>query len=161
MKTHFIAARSLAVCCSLILWGATARAEIKLPAIISDNMLLQSDITVPIWGTAKPGEQVTVTFFGQKKTTTADGNGKWLVRLDALKADTQGEMTIAGEADQATTHAEDISPPASVQFPLEREIVFLRMVVVADHNILPALQGDAIKNAITALEGVRRRLEKR
>ena len=71
------------------------------------------------------------------------------------------EMTIADEADQATTRAEDISPPASVQFPLEREIVFLRMVVVADHNILPALQGDAITNAITALEGVRRRLEKR
>ena len=87
------------------------------------------------------------------------------IQSTLIKEDGKGsatiEMTIAAEADQATTHAEDISPPASVQFPLEREIVFLRMVVVAGHNILPALQGDAIKNAIAALEGVRRQLEKR
>ena len=81
-----------------------------------------------------------------------------LIRED-WKGSVTIEMTIAAEADQATTHAEHISPPASVLFPLEREIVFLRMVVPANHNMLPGFQGDAINNAITALEKVRRQLE--
>ena len=61
-------------------------AELKLSAIFSDHMVLQRKLAVPIWGAATPGEEITVEFAGQKKTATADGIGKWLVRLDPLSA---------------------------------------------------------------------------
>jgi sialate O-acetylesterase len=63
-----------------------ARAELKLPAIFGDNMVLQQQMRVPVWGWAAPGAAVSVTFDGLTKTTHADADGKWLVRLGKLKA---------------------------------------------------------------------------
>ena len=60
--------------------------EVKLPALFADHLVLQREQTVPVWGWANPGEEVTVEFAGQKKTARADVNGKWLVKLDALTA---------------------------------------------------------------------------
>ena len=48
----------------------------KLAALFSDNMVLQRDRPVPIWGWSKPGDRVAVEFAGQKKTATADAAGK-------------------------------------------------------------------------------------
>ncbi len=60
-------------------------------------MVLQRDQVVPIWGTADPGESVTVNFNGQTRTTTADQEGKWIVRLKSLKTNaTPARMSIAG-----------------------------------------------------------------
>lgn len=49
-------------------------------------MVLQREMPVPVWGQADPGEKVTVGFAGQTQTTTADANGKWLVKLAAMSA---------------------------------------------------------------------------
>lgn len=68
----------------------------KLPAVINDNMVLQQNAEVPIWGTGEPGEQVTVTLGDQRVTATADGKGRWMVRLSPLKAGGPFEMTISG-----------------------------------------------------------------
>jgi len=65
-----------------------ASADVKLPAIFSEHMVLQQEALVPVWGWADAGEQVTVELAGQVKTTTADANGKWMVKLAKLK---QGE----------------------------------------------------------------------
>jgi sialate O-acetylesterase len=46
----------------------SARAELKLPAIIGDNMVLQQKQTNPLWGWDTPGTEVTVTFAGQTKS---------------------------------------------------------------------------------------------
>lgn len=54
----------------LFLYTLSAQAELKLPHIISDNMVLQRDQPVSIWGWAEAGAEVTVAFAGQKKTTT-------------------------------------------------------------------------------------------
>ncbi len=62
----------------------TARAELKLPAIIGDNMVLQQQQANPIWGWDAPGTEVTVTFAGQTKTAKADDKGKWTVKLDPV-----------------------------------------------------------------------------
>ena len=70
-------------------------AEIKLPAVISDNMVLQQGESVPIWGFADAGDKVTVALAGQEKTTTACDAGKWKVTLDALKTNAEpATMTI-------------------------------------------------------------------
>jgi sialate O-acetylesterase len=74
-----------------------ASADVKLPAIISDNMVLQQGRQVAIWGTAGAGEEVTVTLGEQKQTATADSNGLWKVELDPLKKGGPFEMTVAGK----------------------------------------------------------------
>jgi sialate O-acetylesterase len=57
------------------------RAELKLPAIISDHMVLQQKHSNPIWGWDTPGTKVTVTFAGQTHSAVADADGKWTVKL--------------------------------------------------------------------------------
>ena len=77
---------------------ATAAANVVLPDVISDGMVLQRERAVPIWGTADPGEQITVRFAGQAKKAIADGDGKWLVRLDAMRANAvPATLTIEGK----------------------------------------------------------------
>ena len=49
--------------------AAVAVADVKLPAVISSHMVLQREMSVPIWGTAAPGEKVTVKFRDQEKST--------------------------------------------------------------------------------------------
>ena len=72
-------------------------AAVNLPKIIESNMVLQREHTVPIWGWASPGERVIVEFAGQKKSTKADGNGHWEVRLSKLTATSApSTMTIVG-----------------------------------------------------------------
>jgi len=73
-----------------------ALADVKLPAVIGDNMVLQRHQCVPIWGSADPGENVTVTFDGQKASTQAGKNGKWLLGLTTLAAGGPHEMIIEG-----------------------------------------------------------------
>ena len=66
-------------------------------ALFCDNMVLQQGMDVPVWGTAKPKEQISVSFAGQQKTTTADNEGKWMLRLSPLKANRSGsDMIISG-----------------------------------------------------------------
>ena len=74
----------------------TAFADIKLPALISDNMVLQSDVKTRIWGLADPGEKVTVTLQKQSISTLADDSGSWQVYLAPMKAGGPVEMTVAG-----------------------------------------------------------------
>jgi sialate O-acetylesterase len=74
-----------------------ARAEVKLPAIFSDHMVLQRDARVPVWGTAAPGENVTVEFAGQTQTATAGADGKWRVVLAPLAAGEPRTLTVRGQ----------------------------------------------------------------
>lgn len=71
-------------------------ADVQVDKMFSDHMVLQRGVAVPIWGTAGPGEKVTVAFGDQKKQTEADQAGKWLVRLDPLKVGEPGVLTVTG-----------------------------------------------------------------
>jgi sialate O-acetylesterase len=73
-----------------------AYAEVKLPPVLSSHMVLQRGMKVPVWGTALPGEKVTVKFRNQEKSTTADAQGKWKVSLDSLKAGGPDVLTVVG-----------------------------------------------------------------
>src|SRR2546423_11975555 len=75
--------------------GGPAFAAVKPHALISEGMVLQRGIPVPLWGTAAENEKVTVRFQGQEVTTIAH-NGKWMVRLRDLQAGGPFGMTIAG-----------------------------------------------------------------
>ena len=75
----------------------TASADVQLPPLFSDGMVLQRDLQVPVWGTADPGESITVSLAGQDVTTKADSAGKWMVKLAPLKTEKTGkEMIVKG-----------------------------------------------------------------
>ena len=81
---------------SLLASGA-ARADVKLPNAISDHMVLQQGIGCKIWGSADPGEKVTVKLVSAQAQATADAKGKWLVTLPAMPASAEAKtMTVAG-----------------------------------------------------------------
>lgn len=74
-----------------------ARAEVKLPAVLSDHMVLQREMKLPIWGWADPGEQVTVSIADQKQTATADDKGHWRVTLGPISSDQPLTLTVEGK----------------------------------------------------------------
>lgn len=92
--------RTLAAAFLLILGSlGTARetkVELKLHALFSDGMVLQSDFACPIWGTVEPGEEVSVSIAGQKKTSKAGADGKWSIKLDPLKSGGPHELVVGG-----------------------------------------------------------------
>lgn len=75
------------------------RAEVRLPQIISDGMVVQRDRPLTLWGTADPGESVTVKVAkGKSATVTADANGKWRAELPALKTGKTYTITVGDRA---------------------------------------------------------------
>ncbi len=76
--------------------SATLRADVRLPSLFSDHMVLQRGKPIPVWGWADNGEEVTVEFLG-KKTKTVAKDGKWLVRLPSQKAGGPFELRIQGK----------------------------------------------------------------
>ncbi len=82
----------------MLLFGATtARADVKLPAIVGDNMVVQRDAKVRIWGWAEPGEQVTVTMAGKSASAKTSADGRWEVMIGPYAAGGPHRMTIAGK----------------------------------------------------------------
>jgi sialate O-acetylesterase len=77
--------------------SALAPAEVALPRVFADHMVLQRGRPVPVWGKAAPGETVAVEFAGQRQRTRADDQGRWSVELTPLTASTQPtELRIKG-----------------------------------------------------------------
>ena len=82
----------------LLVCAAAALGDVRLPDVIGSSMVLQQKQKVPIWGTADPGETVTVTIGRQKRTAVADAGGKWHVDLSPIRATfTPLTMTISGK----------------------------------------------------------------
>jgi sialate O-acetylesterase len=91
-RSWIVTAFLLAACSATI-----ARADVKLPAIFSEHLMLQRDLANPVWGTAEPGEQVTVTIGDQKHSATAGADGKWRVKLAPLPAGGPHQLTVTGK----------------------------------------------------------------
>ncbi|KDN55453.1 sialate O-acetylesterase [Flavobacterium seoulense] len=98
MKTRF------KIIFSLFLLGSFFNVHaIELPKVISDNMVLQRNKPVNIWGKANPNENITVVFKKQIKKTKADAEGKWQLSLAPLKASAVPDiMEINGEQEKIT-----------------------------------------------------------
>lgn len=82
----------------LLLLALTCRAAdddaCRVARIFSDNMVLQQGKPVPIWGWAAPGDSVHVVFRGKQYGATADGLGKWQLRIDPSPAGGPYELTV-------------------------------------------------------------------
>ena len=89
--------QSIGVAAIFAAFTPALRAELVMPAVFSDHLVLQRDVEVPVWGWAAPGETITVELQAEKKTCTAGADGKWQVRLDRHPAGGPFEITIAGQ----------------------------------------------------------------
>jgi sialate O-acetylesterase len=76
-----------------------AQAQIRLPYFFSDNMVLQRNTAIPIWGWASASEEIVVQLNKQTQATIADKNGKWMVRLKAENAGGPYSLNIKGNKD--------------------------------------------------------------
>jgi len=84
----------------VLITAAISYADVKLPAVISDNMVLQQNSRVNIWGWAEPGEKINVKtswqwIFG--KSVRADKDGNWKMLLKTPKAGGPHKITIKGK----------------------------------------------------------------
>lgn len=73
------------------------KAQIRLPQLISDGMVLQRDTKLKIWGWASPGELVTVKFNNRRLSTKTGSAGQWQVILPETKAGGPYQMEISGK----------------------------------------------------------------
>jgi sialate O-acetylesterase len=85
--------KMLSVSLLSLLW-LKATAQLSIPKIIAHNMVLQRHQPIPVWGMAKAGDAVTVTFNQQEKKTVADKTGNWKIMLDAMEASATPQQLI-------------------------------------------------------------------
>lgn len=98
MRGNSVVGKKLFLKAVSILFFANFATAVSLPSIISNNMVLQRNETVPIWGWGESGEKITIKFSGQTKETFVDKNGKWRVDLEPMKASSSPlSMIIQGK----------------------------------------------------------------
>lgn len=91
--------RTLIALSLLVLSPGTANAEVGVHHVYGDNMVLQRDKPVRVWGFADKGEAVSVEFGDRKVQTKADDRGTWSVELSPMQASSQGRrLTAKGAA---------------------------------------------------------------
>ena len=81
----------------ILILNGSSLADIEPAGIFTDHMVLQRDMEIPVWGTADPGEKVTVSINDQAQSVTADDQGKWMLTLNPLKTGKALTMTIKGD----------------------------------------------------------------
>jgi sialate O-acetylesterase len=92
----------MAVLCLSLGLIPMAHAALRLPAVITDHMVLQQQVSDPIWGWDTPGTKITVTFAGRTYHTVTGDDGKWRVNLAPLPANgTPQTLTVAGSTEWA------------------------------------------------------------
>ena len=100
MKTSHASRRRrihLFLCSSFIAAAMPAVADVRLPKIFSDNMMLQRDLPVRVWGWAEAGEAVSVALAGKTVATKADEKGEWSLALPVIKKGENLELTVKGK----------------------------------------------------------------
>jgi sialate O-acetylesterase len=82
--------------------AATNSSAPRLAAIFGDNMVLQRQQAVPVWGWSAPDANVTVKFAGQTKSARAGADGRWLVKLGKLKASAKPQNLVVESGETKT-----------------------------------------------------------
>jgi len=90
---------TVAVTVSAVLFAGVgeSRADVKLHSLFNDDMVLQREMPVSVWGTADAGERVTVELGGRSVAAVADAEGGWTVKLASMKAGGPFVMTVTGK----------------------------------------------------------------
>lgn len=125
---------------------ATAAQAAPLPSpLFSDHAVLQRGASVPVWGTATPGEKISIAYRDFKTETTADSAGKWKATLPPMEAGSGADLVITG---QGTFKASDIavgdvwicSGQSNMEYPVETSDDFDAVKAAADKPWLRELK---------------------
>ncbi len=116
-----------------------AQAELELPALFTDHMVLQRQRPVPVWGWAKAGTEVTVTLAGEKAKATAADDGRWRADLPPMGAG--GPHTLTVSSGDGSVSVEDVlvgevwlcSGQSNMEFALRSAASASEAVSAADH----------------------------
>ncbi|WP_297093879.1 sialate O-acetylesterase [uncultured Draconibacterium sp.] len=94
---------------TLLLLSVSLHAQVSLPYVFSDHMILQREKPIPVWGWGTPGADLTITFAGQEVLTTTDEDGKWRINLVKMEAGGPYEMKVyEGENEEASVVFQDV-----------------------------------------------------
>jgi sialate O-acetylesterase len=85
---------------------ARLSAELKLPSVFGNHMVLQRDQALPVWGWDAPGTEVSVSLGEARAAAKADAEGKWSVKLPAMKAGGPHVLEVKGTS---TARFEDVA----------------------------------------------------
>lgn len=130
-----------------LLFAFQAGAEVKLASPFTSHMVLQREAKIPVWGTAEPGEKVTVEFAGQKKSSQADAAGKWRVDLKPLKASAEGRrFIVSGSQTAQSIQLEDVlvgevwlaSGQSNMDFSVSKKVKYFAGVTNEEEEIAAA-----------------------
>jgi sialate O-acetylesterase len=140
--------------CVLVLWAAPmqqARADVELPHILGDRMVLQRDRPLPVWGWADPGEEVAVQFGDTAMKTRADAKGAWSVKLPPREASGTGRtLTVSGKnkielRDVLVGEVWVGSGQSNMEWPLEKCRDHKEAIAAADRPMVRLFQVPRVK----------------
>jgi sialate O-acetylesterase len=137
--------------CTLAFFGClAARADVTLPALLADHMVIQRGLPVHVWGKAAEGESVSVTFRGNTRSTTADSLGQWSVYLPPVEAGGPYELTIKGNnritlTDVMVGDVWVASGQSNMEFPVKEGVDAPAEIAAAEH---PGLRLFHVKNKV-------------
>ena len=130
---------------TLVFTGNAANAGIKLPAVIADNMVLQQNTKVALWGWADPGEQIEIqnSWNKEKIKLVADASGNWITKIRTTKYGGPYTLTFTGKN---TIVLNNIllgevwlcSGQSNMAFSLERQQTWMTGVLNAEQEIAQA-----------------------
>jgi sialate O-acetylesterase len=128
-----------AIISALVLVASFAHADVRLPALFSDHMVLQQGQPVPVWGWSDPGESITVGLAGQTQAAVADSQGNWRVSFAALKPGPPLTMTVTGKntmtvQDIAVGEVWVASGQSNMQYRLSWDRVYNAPDIAASNN---------------------------
>ena len=148
---------------ALLLAHGRLLAEVKLASPFTSHMVLQCEMRVPVWGTAEPGETITVEFAGQKTSTIANAEGKWSVKLEPMKVSAESrELVVTGNRQSAIENqkCDDVlvgevwlaSGQSNMDFSLSKQVKYFAGVrneqaeiAAANHPLIRMFTGVAAK----------------
>ena len=119
---------TLAVCAVLVCSATQVMADVRLPAVIGPNMVLQRGRPAAIWGWADPNETVTVSMAGESASARTDDKGNWRVTLPEIDADGRPHTLLVKSSSGSTVSVENVlvgevwlcTGPSNIQWALRR-----------------------------------------
>lgn len=94
--------RQVALALVILAAPAVSLAMSPMPRVFSDNMVLQREKPIPVWGKGDAGEEITVTLADKTATTKVGANGRWTVKLPAMPAGGPHTLTVKGAKGSAS-----------------------------------------------------------
>jgi sialate O-acetylesterase len=148
--------KQLLLICTIFPFAATA--QLQLAKIFSDNMMLQRDKPLVVWGKAAPGDTVTVSFANSKQHTIAQKDAVWKIILPPQKAQTiPHALTV--QSRQQTISINNIligdiwlcMGQSNMEFPMHREMYYKEAIKESSQPLIrlynPTYAGKNIFNS--------------